>query len=149
MTFSNYLVQSQLFLFIYFTVLSRFVRISRSSFFPGFSKIIYSSSRYASQPSLELQSIKKTQIRKFLNWWAQMPSVTVKRFKAFIWKSAYSKMLKVSGTKEWDDFTPGMQNCSVYQKSNWDEANFPCTGSITTPRSKSYRTSGLTPLRNL
>ena len=47
------------------------------------------------------------------------------------------------------DVTAGMQNCSVYTKSNWDEANFPCIGSITTPRSTSYRTSGLTPFRNL
>ena len=45
--------------------------------------------------------------------------------------------------------TAGMQNCSVYPKSNWDEANFPCLGSITTLRSTSYRTSGLTPFRNL
>ena len=30
-----------------------------------------------------------------------------------------------------------------------DEANFHCIGSITTPRSTSYRTSGLTPFRNL
>ena len=38
---------------------------------------------------------------------------------------------------------------TLYPKSNWDEANFPCIGSITTPRSTSYRTSGLTPFRNL
>ena len=47
------------------------------------------------------------------------------------------------------DVTPGMQNCSVYPKSNWDEANFPCIGSITTPQSTLYRTSALTPFRNL
>ena len=47
------------------------------------------------------------------------------------------------------DVTQGMQNCSVSPKSNWDEDNFPCIGSITTPRSTSYRKSGLTPFRNL
>ena len=47
------------------------------------------------------------------------------------------------------DVTPGMQNCSVYPKSNCDEANFPCIGSITTPRSTSSRKSGLIPFRNL
>ena len=38
---------------------------------------------------------------------------------------------------------------SVCPKSNWDEANFPCIGSITIPWSASYRTSGLTPFRKL
>ena len=47
------------------------------------------------------------------------------------------------------DVTPGMQNCSVYSKSNWDDANFPSIVSITTPWSASYRTSGLTPFRKL
>ena len=47
------------------------------------------------------------------------------------------------------DVTPGMQNCLVYPKSNWDEANFPCIGSITTPRFTSYITSGLSPFRNV
>ena len=47
------------------------------------------------------------------------------------------------------DVTSGTHNISVYNKSNWDEANYPCIGSITIPRSKSYRTSGLTPFRKL
>ena len=47
------------------------------------------------------------------------------------------------------DATPGMQNCSLYPKSNSDDANFPCIGSIATPRSTSYRTSGLTLFRKL
>ena len=42
-----------------------------------------------------------------------------------------------------------MQNCSVYPKPNCDETNFPCIGSVTIPRSTSYRTSGLTPFRKL
>ena len=35
------------------------------------------------------------------------------------------------------DVNPGMQNCSVYTKSNSDEANFACIGSMTNPRSMS------------
>ena len=45
--------------------------------------------------------------------------------------------------------TSGTQNSSLYPKSNWDEANFPCIGSINILRSTSYRTSVLTPFRKL
>ena len=47
------------------------------------------------------------------------------------------------------DVTSGTKNRSVCPKSNWDEARFPCLGSITIPWSASYRTSGLTPFRKL
>ena len=47
------------------------------------------------------------------------------------------------------DVTTGTENSSVYPKSNLDEANFHCIGSITVPRSKTYITSGLTPFRKL
>ena len=47
------------------------------------------------------------------------------------------------------DVTSETQNSSVYRKSNLDEANFPCIGSITIPQSTSYRTNGLTPFRKL
>ena len=47
------------------------------------------------------------------------------------------------------DVTSGTQNSSVHPKSNLDEANFHCIGSITIPRSTTYRTSGLPPFRKL
>ena len=65
------------------------------------------------------------------------------------WLNSRASPTTLSQDEKNADVTPGMQNCSVYQKSNWDEANFPCIGSITTPRSTSYRTSGLHPFRNL
>ena len=43
----------------------------------------------------------------------------------------------------------GMQNSSVYPKSNRDEAHFPFIGSIAIPCSTSYRTSGLTSFSKL
>ena len=43
----------------------------------------------------------------------------------------------------------GMQNSSVYQKSNPDEAHFPFIGSIAIPCSTEYSTSGLISLRKL
>ena len=67
----------------------------------------------------------------------------------FPWWNSRESLTTLSQDEKNTDVTPGMQNCSVYPKSNWDEANFPCIGSITTPRSTSYRTSGLTPNRNL
>ena len=65
------------------------------------------------------------------------------------WLNSRESPTKLSQDAKNTDVTPGMQNCSVYPISIWDEANFPCIGSITTPRSTSYRTSGLTPFRNL
>ena len=47
------------------------------------------------------------------------------------------------------DVNSGMQNSSVYLKSNRDEARFPFIGSIPIPCSTSYRTSGLTSFRKL
>ena len=67
----------------------------------------------------------------------------------FAWLNSRESPTTLSQDEKNTAVTPGMQNCSVYPKSNWDEANFPCNISITTPRSKSYRTSGLTPFRNL
>ena len=67
----------------------------------------------------------------------------------FAWLNSRESPTTLSQDEKNTDVTPGLQNCSVYSKSNWDEANFPCIGSITTPRSTSYRTSGLTPFRNL
>ena len=45
--------------------------------------------------------------------------------------------------------TSGMQNSSVYIKSNRDEAHFPFFGSIAIPCSTENSTSGLTSLRKL
>ena len=67
----------------------------------------------------------------------------------FAWLNSRENPTTQSQDEKNTDVTPGMQNCSVYPKSNWDEANFPCLGSKTTTRSKSYRTSGLTPIMNL
>ena len=67
----------------------------------------------------------------------------------FAWLNSLESPTTLSQDKKNTDVTPGMQNCSVNPKSNWDETNFPCIGSITPPRSTSYRTSGLTPFRNL
>ena len=67
----------------------------------------------------------------------------------FAWLNSREYPTTLSQDEKNTDVTPGMQNSSVYPKSNWDEANFPCIGPITTPRSTSYRTSGLTPFRNL
>ena len=67
----------------------------------------------------------------------------------FAWLNSREYPTTLSQDEKNTDVNPGMQNCSVYPKSNWDEANFPCIGSITTPESTSYRTSGLTPFRNL
>ena len=47
------------------------------------------------------------------------------------------------------DVTSETQNSSVFRKSNWDEANFPCIGSINILWSTSYRISVLTPFRKL
>ena len=65
------------------------------------------------------------------------------------WWNSRESPTTLSQDQKNTDITPGMQNCSVYPKSIWDEANFPCIGSITTPRSTTFRTSGLTPFRNL
>ena len=59
----------------------------------------------------------------------------------FAWLNSRESPTTLSQDMKNTDVTPGMQNCSVCPKSNWDEANFPCIGSITTPRSTSYRTS--------
>ena len=67
----------------------------------------------------------------------------------FAWLNSRESPTTLSKDEKNSDVTPGMQNCSLYPKSWWDEANFPCIGSITTPQSTSYRTSGLTPFRNL
>ena len=64
----------------------------------------------------------------------------------FAWLNSRESQTTLSQEEKNTDVTPGMQSCSVYPKSNWEEANFPCIVSITTPRSTSYRTSGLTPL---
>ena len=45
--------------------------------------------------------------------------------------------------------TSGVQNCSVYPKSYWDEAHFPFIGSIALPCSTSCRRSGFTSFRKL
>ena len=76
------------------------------------------------------------------------PNQTSKEHR-FAWLNSRESPTALSQDEKNTDVTPGMQNCSVYAKSNWDEANFPCIGSITSPRSTSYRTSGLTPFRNL
>ena len=65
----------------------------------------------------------------------------------FAWINSRESPTTLSQDEKKTHVTPGMQNCSVYPKSNWYEANFPCIGSITTPRSTSYRTSGLTTFR--
>ena len=67
----------------------------------------------------------------------------------FAWLNSRESPTTLSQDEKNTDVTPGMQNYLVYPKSNWDEANFPCIGSLTTPRSTSYRTSVLTPFRNL
>ena len=67
----------------------------------------------------------------------------------FAWLNSRESPRALSQDEKNSDVTPGMQNCSVYQKSNLDEANFPCIRSKTTPRSTSYRTSSLTQFRNL
>ena len=67
----------------------------------------------------------------------------------FAWLNSRESPTALSQDEKNTDVNPGMQNCSTYPQSNWDEANFPCIGSITTRWSTSYRTSGLTPFRNL
>ena len=67
----------------------------------------------------------------------------------FAWLYPRESPTTLSEDKKKTEVTPGMQNCSVYPKSNGDEARFRCIGSITTPRSTSYRTSSLIPFRNL
>ena len=67
----------------------------------------------------------------------------------FAWLNSRESPTTLSQDQKNTDVPPGMQNCSVNPKSIWDEANFPCIGSITTPRSTTFRTSGLTPFRNL
>ena len=67
----------------------------------------------------------------------------------FAWWNSKESQRSLSQDEKNTDITSGMQNNSVYTKSNWDEANFPCIDSITILRSKSYRTSRLTPFRKL
>ena len=67
----------------------------------------------------------------------------------FAWLNSRESPTTLSQDEKNTDVTSGTQNRSVCPKSNWDEDNFPCIGSITIPRSASYRTSGLTPFRNL
>ena len=67
----------------------------------------------------------------------------------FAWLKSRESPTTLSQDEKNTDVTPGMPNCSVYPKSNWDEANFPFIGSIFIPRSTSYKTSCLTPFRNL
>ena len=67
----------------------------------------------------------------------------------FAWLNSKESPRSLSQDEKNTDVTSGMHNNSVHTKSNWDEANFPYIGSITILRSKSYRTSGLTPFRKL
>ena len=67
----------------------------------------------------------------------------------FAWLNSREYTTTMSQEKKNTDVTSGMQNRSVCPKSNWDEAKFPCIGSITITRSESYRTRGLTPFMKL
>ena len=67
----------------------------------------------------------------------------------FAWLNSRESPRTLSQDEKNTDVTPGTQNSLVYPKSNWDEANFLCIGSITITRSTSYKTSGLTPFRKL
>ena len=65
----------------------------------------------------------------------------------FAWLNSREIKRTLSQDAKNTDVTTRIKNSSVHPKSNWDEANFPCIGSITILRSTSYRTSGLTPFR--
>ena len=67
----------------------------------------------------------------------------------FAWLNSRESPTTLSQDEKNTDVTSGMQNSSVYPKSNWDEAKFPCIGSIPIPRSTWYRTIGVTPFRKL
>ena len=44
----------------------------------------------------------------------------------FAWLNSRESPTTLSQDQKDTDVIPGMQNCSVYRKSNWDEASFPC-----------------------
>ena len=78
----------------------------------------------------------------------RFPNQTHKE-RRFAWLNSRESPTTLSQDKKNSDVTSGMENRSVCHKSNWDDANYPCIGSITIPRSSSYRRSGLTPFRKL
>ena len=67
----------------------------------------------------------------------------------FVWLTSRESPRTLSQDEKNSHVTSGTPKSSVYPKSNWDEASFPCIGSITIPRSTTYRTSGLTPFMKL
>ena len=67
----------------------------------------------------------------------------------FVWLNSRESPRTLSQGEKNTDVTSGTPNSSVFPKSNWDEASFPCIGSIDIPRSTLYRTSGLTTFMKL
>ena len=65
------------------------------------------------------------------------------------WLNSRESPKTLSQDEKNTDVTSGTQNRLVCPKSNWDEANFNCIGSITIRWYSSYRTSGLTPFSKL
>ena len=78
----------------------------------------------------------------------RVPNQTRKEPQCACWNTRESPR-KLSQDERNTAVTSGMQNSSVYPKSNRDEAHFPFIASIAIPCSTSYRTSGLTSFSKL